>query len=55
MILCLNTLGRLLLLRDLEDLRNALHKEIDLLNTNQLKNNLELTEEILKDGIRIYG
>lgn len=38
-----------------EDLRNALHKEIDLLNTNQLKNNLELTEEILKDGIRIYG
>lgn len=37
-----------------EDLRVSLHKVVDLLNTNQLKNNLELTEDILKDGIRIY-
>lgn len=38
-----------------EQLRTALHKKIDLLDINQLKNNFELTKEILKDGIRIYG
>ena len=38
-----------------ERLRNTLHKRIDALNIEQLKDNLELTEEILKDGIRIYG
>lgn len=38
-----------------EKLRNALHKKVDALNVEQLKDNLELTEEILKDGIRIYG
>ncbi|MCR5101390.1 MAG: nucleotidyltransferase domain-containing protein [Butyrivibrio sp.] len=38
-----------------EKLRNALHKKVDVLNVEQLKNNLELTNEILKDGIRIYG
>ena len=38
-----------------EELRVALKKKVDVLNINQLKDNLELTEEILKDGIKIYG
>lgn len=38
-----------------EKLRNALHKKVDVLNVEQLKDNLDLTKEILKDGIRIYG
>lgn len=39
----------------IEELRAILRKRVDLLDMNQLKNNLELTEEILKDGRRIYG
>lgn len=38
-----------------EELRSALCKKVDILNIEQLKDNLELTEEILKDGIKIYG
>ena len=38
-----------------EDLRTALQKKVDVLDMNQLKDNLELTGEILKDGIKIYG
>ncbi|MBR5800182.1 MAG: nucleotidyltransferase domain-containing protein [Lachnospiraceae bacterium] len=38
-----------------EELRSALCKRVDVLNIEQLKDNLELTEEILKDGIKIYG
>ncbi len=38
-----------------EKLRNELHKKIDLINVNQLENNIELLNEILKDGIKIYG
>lgn len=38
-----------------EEIRNVLHKKVDVLNVNQLKDNLELTEEILRDGIKIYG
>ena len=38
-----------------ERLRNELHKNIDLLQVNQLTNNEELLNEILKDGIKIYG
>ncbi len=38
-----------------EKLRTALHKKVDVLSLEQLKGNLELTDEILKDGIRIYG
>ena len=37
-----------------EKLRTALHKKVDALSLEQLKDNLELTSEILKDGIRIY-
>ena len=39
----------------IEEIREALHKRVDILDVNQLKNNIELTEEILKDGIKIYG
>ncbi len=38
-----------------EKLRNTLHKKVDVLNLEQLNDNLEITDEILKDGIRIYG
>lgn len=38
-----------------EEIREALHKKVDVLEINQLKDNLELTQEILKDGIKIYG
>ena len=39
----------------IEELRQSLHKKIDLLKINQLDNNQELLKEILKDGIKIYG
>lgn len=38
-----------------EEIRTTLHKKVDILNIDQLKDNLELTQEILKDGIKIYG
>lgn len=38
-----------------ERIRQALHKNVDVLNVNQLTNNLKLLDEILKDGIKIYG
>ena len=38
-----------------ERLREGLKKRVDLLNINQLENNRELLNEILKDGIKIYG
>lgn len=38
-----------------EELRMELRKKVDVLDINQLKGNLELTEEILKDGVKIYG
>ena len=38
-----------------EELRETLSKKVDLLDINQLKDNLPLVEEILKDGIKIYG
>lgn len=38
-----------------EELRESLHKKVDVINVNQLKDNLDLIKEILKDGIKIYG
>lgn len=38
-----------------ELLRENLKKKVDVLNREQLKNNPELINEILKDGIKIYG
>lgn len=38
-----------------EELRIALQKRVDVLDMAQLKENVKLTEEILKDGVKIYG
>ena len=38
----------------IEELREKLHKKVDLLDDRQLINNLDLLREILKDGIKIY-
>ena len=38
-----------------EEIRATLQKKVDVLDINQLKDNMKLTEEILKDGIKIYG
>ena len=38
-----------------EKLRTRLHKKIDLLDMKQLTGNAELLNEVLKDGIKIYG
>jgi len=38
-----------------EKLREKLRKKIDLLDVKQLAGNSELLNEVLKDGIRIYG
>lgn len=36
----------------MEDIRTALHKKVDVLDINQLKDNFELTQEILRDGVK---
>jgi len=38
-----------------EELREKLKKKVDLLDVLQLKDNVELLNEILKDGVKIYG
>ena len=38
-----------------ETLREGLKKKVDVLNREQLNNNPELINEILKDGVKIYG
>ena len=38
-----------------EALREGLRKQVDVLNYEQLKDNPDLVNEILKDGIKIYG
>ena len=38
-----------------EALREGLNKKVDVLDIGQLNNNIALTQEILKDGIKIYG
>ncbi len=39
----------------MEELREKLKKKVDVLDQKQIANNFELTNEILKDGIKIYG
>ena len=38
-----------------ERLRESLHKKVDLLDMKQLVNNETLIDEMLKEGIKIYG
>ena len=38
-----------------EKLKDALHKEVDALGLEQLSENSELLNEILQDGVKIYG
>ena len=38
----------------IEELRENLHKKVDLLDTSQIEKNPTLALEILKDGIKIY-
>ena len=38
-----------------EELRENLNKNVDVLDQKQIVNNFELMNEILKDGIKIYG
>ena len=38
-----------------EELRTVLRKNVDVLELSQLKDNKELLNEILKDGVKIYG
>ena len=38
-----------------EELRTKLHKKVDALDINQLNNNMELVQEVLKTGVKIYG
>ena len=38
-----------------EKLREGLHKRVDLLDVKQLLNNEQLLNEVLREGIRIYG
>lgn len=38
-----------------ETLRESLRKKVDVLNREQLNNNPDLINEILRDGVKIYG
>ena len=38
-----------------ETVRETLKKKVDILNREQLNDNPDLIDEILKDGIKIYG
>lgn len=38
-----------------ETIREDLKKKVDVLNREQLNNNPDLMNEILKDGVKIYG
>lgn len=38
-----------------ESIRQVIHKKIDLIRFSNLNGNIELINEIMKDGIKIYG
>jgi hypothetical protein len=38
-----------------EELRTKLKKKVDALDINQLNNNMDLVQEVLKTGVKIYG
>ena len=39
----------------IENLRQTLHKKVDLIRSSELSNNIELVNEIMKNGVKIYG
>lgn len=39
----------------IEKIRQTLHKRVDVIRNSELNNNIELVNEILKIGIKIYG
>lgn len=39
----------------IERLRQVLHKKVDLIRSSELVNNIDLVNEIMKEGIKIYG
>ena len=39
----------------IEKIRQTLCKKVDLIRSSELENNIELVNEILKVGIKIYG
>ena len=54
-LLIATPLDGLLFFEITESLREKLCKKVDVLHQTQLRNNIELVTEILKDGIKIYG
>ncbi len=54
--LCVDTsLSGLSFVGFVERIRESLRKEVDVIRFSDLKNNMELIGEIMKDGIKIYG
>lgn len=54
--ICINTtLTGLKFVGLVEKLRQELRKNVDVIRFSDLKDNLELINEIMKDGIKIYG
>ena len=54
--ICINTtLTGLKFVGLVENLHQALKKNVDVIRFNDLKDNFELINEIMKDGIKIYG
>jgi len=54
--LCISTsLTGLKFIGLIEEIREALHKKVDLIRLSDLNNNIDLVNEIMKDGIKIYG
>lgn len=39
----------------IENLRECLHKKVDVIRRSELNNNIDLVNQIMKDGIKIYG
>lgn len=39
----------------IERLRQSLHKKVDVIRSSELNNNIDLVNEIMKYGIKIYG
>lgn len=50
-----STLAGLRFVGLIERLRQTLHKKVDLIRSSELNNNIELVNEIMKSGVKIYG